>query len=306
MNTAVLVESGREPEWFASWFDSEHYQRLYGHRDDREAALFVDRLVERLGIAGDASILDLGCGNGRHAAGLAARGYQVTGLDLSAASLALARARRGAPVRWIRQDMRQPFGEGAYDYVLNLFTSFGYFENTADHRSVLRNIARALRPGGRAIIDFLNVRYAEEHRKPYEIVRPDVVDSVYRITRWSDARTLFKRIVVEDRTHRTSATFLERVARLTRSDFAGLLSEAGLEIEAEYGDYSLSPFDPSASDRLILVARRPDTKNVDGVPPWRLVASATHQVSGANWTMCSLPLSSITLLRRQPRATNSA
>src|SRR5262245_44600840 len=224
MKAAVLVEPGGDPEWFVRWFDSEHYQRLYGHRDDREAARFVDRLVERLGAAGGASILDLGCGNGRHAARLASRGFDVTGLDLSAASLALAHARGGLPVRWMRQDMRRPFGEGAYDYVLNLFTSFGYFENPADHRTVVRNIARALRPGGRAVIDFLNVRYAEMHRRPYEIVRRDGV--VYRITRWTEAGTLFKRIVVDDRARGASAAFVERVARLTARDFAGLFADA--------------------------------------------------------------------------------
>ena len=253
--TTAIFERDPEPEWFERWFDSEHYQRLYGHRDDREAALFVDRLVERLGASDRASILDLGCGNGRHAVRLASRGFEVTGLDLSEASLALARGRGGRPVRWVRQDMRCPFGEGDYDYVLNLFTSFGYFEDAADHRSVVRNIARALRPGGRAVIDFLNVRHADEHRRPYEIARRG--DIVYRITRWSEAGALLKRIVVEDRARGTSVAFVERVARLTRRDFAALLAEAGLTLETAYGDYSLSPFDSSASERLILVARRP-------------------------------------------------
>jgi SAM-dependent methyltransferase len=256
MNAAVLASPAGEPEWFARWFDSEHYQRLYGHRNDREASLFVDRLVQRLGAAANASILDLGCGNGRHAVRLASRGFDVTGIDLSAASLALARARGGSPVRWVRQDMRRPFGDGAYDYVLNLFTSFGYFEDPADHRSVVDNIARALRPGGRAVVDFLNVAHAEAHRRPYEIVRRGEV--VYRLTRWSEDGAILKRIVVEDRTRGASTTFVERVARLTRRDFAVLFAGAGLALEATYGDYSLSPFDPSASERLILVARKPD------------------------------------------------
>src|SRR5262249_15615646 len=115
MQTSVLCEQSEQSasEWFATWFDSAHYQQLYAHRDDREARGFVDRLVGRLGSAAGASILDLGCGNGRHALQLASRGYRVTGLDLSSASLAIAAARADYPVRWSRRDMRRPFGEAA-------------------------------------------------------------------------------------------------------------------------------------------------------------------------------------------------
>jgi SAM-dependent methyltransferase len=262
MQEETLVKQSSRPEWFDSWFDSEHYQRLYAHRDDGEASRFVDRLVARLGVAGRASILDLCCGNGRHAVRLASRGFSVTGLDLSTASLALARARGNHAVHWMRHDMRRPFGNAAYDYILNLFTSFGYFEDPADHFSVVSNIARALKPEGRVVIDFLNVRHAERHLRRHEIIRRDAI--VYHITRWSDRAAIFKRIVIDDPVRKVPFALVERVARLALRDFELTFAQCGLQFEAIYGDYTLTPFDVHSSDRLILVARKKEaaTRNL--------------------------------------------
>jgi len=80
-----------QSEWFASWFDSEHYHEVYAHRDENEAADFITRLITLLQPAGGSSILDLGCGSGSHSRYLAAMGFDVTGLDLSAGSINLAK-----------------------------------------------------------------------------------------------------------------------------------------------------------------------------------------------------------------------
>ena len=62
MNATSTRHAAREPEWFATWFDSPHYHRLYAHRDEREAAGLIDRLIEQLRPEEGASALDLGCG----------------------------------------------------------------------------------------------------------------------------------------------------------------------------------------------------------------------------------------------------
>jgi SAM-dependent methyltransferase len=252
--TAAAQQHSIDPEWFVSWFDSAHYQRLYAHRDEQEAGAFVDALVQRLPMTGHASVLDLGCGNGRHAAHLAARGYRVAGLDLSAASLAVARARRGGSVRWIRQDMRQPFGAAVYDYVLSLFTSFGYFEHPGDHLGVVSNVARSLTTGGRFVLDYLNTPHAEAQLVREERIRRAGVD--YRLSRWSDGRAIFKRIVTEARCGERSLEFVERVSKIAVDDFRFMFALCGLRIDALYGDYALGPFDAVTSPRLILVATK--------------------------------------------------
>ena len=243
-----------QAEWFASWFDSPHYHRLYAHRNENEAAGFIDALIAGLRPRDGSRVLDLGCGAGRHARQLASRGYDTTGIDLSARSIDEAKRTERVRLRFRRHDMRQPFGSRTFDYVFNLFTSFGYFETDGDHEAVVRNIAASLKEGGRLVLDYLNLPYAEQHLTPHEVRTIDGV--AYRITRWVDRRFLLKRIVIDDGRDGAPAQHVERVARFTLGDFDRLLALGGLTIEAVHGDYGLGAYDANTSPRLILVARK--------------------------------------------------
>lgn len=257
MNVAVAVAAhAPKTEWFASWFDSKYYHQLYAGRDDREAAAFLDRLVTRLAPSSGAEILDLGCGAGRHSAYLGAKGFPVTGIDLSAASIARASARHAPNARFVTQDMRQSFGSQAYDYVVSLFTSLGYFDDPSENLTVLNNVATALRPGGTLVVDYLNVRHAEDRLVPEETVARD--ETLFRISRWSDDEAFFKRIVVYPDAVSAPLQFQERVAKITLADFTFMFALCGLEIVQRFGDYELSPYDAERSPRLILVARKMD------------------------------------------------
>jgi SAM-dependent methyltransferase len=254
MNAALDRPPTPQSEWFSSWFDSPHYHTLYAHRDDREAAGFIDSLIARLHPDGSARALDLGCGAGRHARQLASHGLNVVGLDLSIHSIQAARRFEHPRLRFARHDMRRPFGANAFDYVFNLFTSFGYFGDPAEHLAVVRNVARSLRAGGRLVLDYLNVRYAETRQ-----IRDEVIDrdgARYRISRWSDAGYFFKRIVVDDRRSERPLEHTERVAKFSLRDFRLMFALYGISVEDVYGDYRLCAYDADASPRLILVARK--------------------------------------------------
>jgi SAM-dependent methyltransferase len=255
--TTVQPEIQRS-EWFASWFDSLHYHKLYAHRDDTEAARFLDQLIGRLGPRPGARVLDLGCGAGRHSKHLAAKGLRVTGMDLAAGSIREAKKSERARLRFLQHDMRVPFGRDVFDYVFNFFTSFGYFENATEHVTVVRNMAASLRPGGRLVLDYLNVRHAEAHLTPEEVKEIDGV--TYRLTRWTDARHFFKRIVIDDR-NGAPLEYVERVAKFTLQDFERIFAPHGLSVEEVHGDYSLRTYDSVASPRMILVARKKETGN---------------------------------------------
>jgi SAM-dependent methyltransferase len=257
--TPALLEQPTAPltEWFESWFDSPYYHKLYAYRDDSEAQRFIDALVARLDVAPGADALDLGCGAGRHARQLAAHGLHVTGLDLSASSLRQARKHERPGLAFRRHDMRVPFGTDAFDDVFSFFTSFGYFADPFEHLVVVSNVAEALRPGGRLVLDYLNVAAAQAKLTPSET---KIVDEVtYHLTRWADARAFHKRIVVDDPANRVPVVFTERVARLTLADFDVMFGGYGLVIEQTFGDYQLSPFDRKTSPRLIVVARKSET-----------------------------------------------
>ena len=176
---------------------------------------------------------------------LASHGLRVTGLDLSArkpgAGVAACGPEKSSFLRFVRQDMRRPFGDKAFDYVFSLFTSFGYFENPADHLKVVRNMAASLRAGGGLVLDYLNVRHAEQRLTREEVIERDGV--VYRLTRWSDVGAIYKRIVIDDPRLPTPLEYVERVAKLTLEDFRFLFALNGLRVEEIYGDYQLSPFD---------------------------------------------------------------
>ena len=157
MKTGTQHEARPQPEWFASWFDSEHYWKVYAQRDEYEAADFVSRLIGWLQPASGSSILDLACGFGRHSRHLASMGFEVSDLDLSAESINRAKQGECSNLRFNRQDMRQPFGTDAFHCVFNLFTSFGYFEDPAENLTVIQNVARSLKPSGHLVLDYLNV-----------------------------------------------------------------------------------------------------------------------------------------------------
>lgn len=120
-----------------------------------------------LGLKKGERVLDVPCGAGRHSLELARRGALVLGVDKTAAYLVAARERgAGVPrARFLRGDMRRLPFRGEFDAAVNLWTSFGYFPRYADDLSVLRGVARALRPGGRFLIDVRDL--AEVRRRPF-------------------------------------------------------------------------------------------------------------------------------------------
>lgn len=250
--------SATSEPWYESWFDSPHYHTLYAHRDMREAAAFIERLVNRLPLAPGATVLDLGCGNGRHARQFAAHGYRVLGVDLSSASIQAAKQHETHGLWFLRQDMRLPLGVRAFDAVFNLFTSFGYFEDPSDDLAVVENVARALKPGGWLVLDYLNAQVAERDLRTSEVLERDGV--VFQINRWVDAKHLFKRI--EILAGDGSRVFVERVAKFALTDFQFLFELCGFRIEASYGDYGLAPFEADSSPRLVVIARKssPDAR----------------------------------------------
>jgi ubiquinone/menaquinone biosynthesis C-methylase UbiE len=145
------VPTRKKSEWWASYFDAQYlkeYEPLFGLEQDRRQ---VARLLEVLELPSGSRLLDVPCGQGRHAHLLAEAGFDVDGLDYSRELLALARKRgTGRTLRYTRGDMRKlpARWSGRFDAAINLFTSFGFFVDPRDDATVIREMARVLRPGG--------------------------------------------------------------------------------------------------------------------------------------------------------------
>ena len=112
--------------------------------------LQVAAILGLAGVTDDVDILDMPCGPGRHALPLARVGHRVVGVDATPSYLDEIRPRIDEDMRLelVEADMRTFARDDAFDLALNLYHSFGYFEDEADDRRVLANLRRSLRPGG--------------------------------------------------------------------------------------------------------------------------------------------------------------
>ncbi len=247
-------------DWYKTAFRYD-YLRVYPHRNDEEARRQVDFLVDRLDVPPSCEVLDLGCGDGRHSLELARRGFRVTGLDLSEELLERARRRtadEGLDITFIQGDMRDPPEVRAYDLVVNFFTSFGYFREDSENTRVLEAISRALRPGGRFLMDYLNREYVISTLVPSDLRTVEGMEVEQR--RWisgdpSEAGghvRINKQVRIrEDGAERS---YDESVRMYTLEELEAMMDRAGLKVTQTYGDFDGRPVSGDAP-RNILVGR---------------------------------------------------
>lgn len=241
-----------QPEWYKDWFNSPYYHLLYSHRDENEAEFFLTRLIQELKIESNARVLDLACGKGRHAIFLSKSGLNVTGVDLSPNNITEASAFSNDKLRFFVGDMRNELKGEKFNYIFNLFTSFGYFDQDADNLKVLESVYQMLEPDGLFILDFFNASKlsnelcADESKKVGQII--------FNIHRHSCAKYIEKEIHFED--NGRAFTFTEKVRALDYSTLKNMLDATGLQIITTFGSYSLSQFEENTSDRLIIVAKK--------------------------------------------------
>jgi SAM-dependent methyltransferase len=171
----------------------------------------------------------------------------------------LRRARERTDVALVRGDMRAlPFRHATFALAVNLFTSFGYFLSDDEHRRVVHQVAAALAPGGYFVLDYLN---AEQVRRTLEASEQAARlrgaaerRTEVRVTRriGEDGRFVIKEIELRDEGRR----FQERVRLFHADELAAMLTDAGLQVHARFGDYDGAPPTPD-SPRVILIAVRP-------------------------------------------------
>lgn len=238
--------------WFESWFDTTYYHTLYKNRNDQEAQLFVKHLIEFLSVDTSHAILDLACGKGRHSIFMNSLGLNVVGLDLSPNNINYASQFSNDRLKFGVHDMRNSYTEHTFDFIFNLFTSFGYFDTFEENARVLSAIYAMLKERGILVIDFFNADFVLENLVPFEVKSIDGID--FEISKRYDGTHIFKDIRFKDK--RESFHFTERVQALKKDDFLELIRQTGFELKTHVGDYNLSDFEKHTSERFILIAQK--------------------------------------------------
>lgn len=237
--------------WFESWFDSPFYHQLYKNRDRKEASNFVDTLVNYMQPDKNKLVLDLACGKGRHSIHLNKLGLIVEGADYSKNSIAYAQSFENDRLHFYHHDMRQPLPR-QYHYILNLFTSFGYFETEEEHYNTIQNIYNSLHFDGIFVLDYLNTVYTLRHLKPQEqIIRDDIQ---FHIKRELKSGRIVKTISFDY--EGGNYVFTEKVAAFKLEDFKAMTEQAGFTLIETFGNYQLNPYNSEDSPRLVMLFKK--------------------------------------------------
>ncbi len=241
--------------WFETWFDTPYYHILYKDRDFAEAEKFIRMLVADLALPQESKIIDLACGKGRHSVFLNKLGYEVLGLDLSPQSITHNQQFENANLHFAVHDMRKPIYPDVtsekQDAVFNLFTSFGYFEDPADDRSVFSSISEVLKSGGYFVLDYLNAEWVRNTLVPVEKVQKEHIN--FSLHKKIEDNFVIKDIRFED--EGKPYHFYEKVKLHAPETIQRYAEDAGFSFEKAYGDYQLREFS-SSSPRCIMVFRK--------------------------------------------------
>lgn len=241
--------------WYKKWFGSENYLKVYGHRDDIDALKIIDLILRSISLPSNPLVLDAACGAGRHSIRLAENHFTVFAFDLSKALLLKAKERieeEKSSVFLFRADLRNVCLKRNFDLVVNLFTSFGYFESDDENFAFARGAFGFLNDGGYYVLDYINENFIRNNlvgESFREIEGINVSEKRYI----KDGR-VEKVIEIEDDT--SKARYLESVKLYPPGFVINKFLEIGFKVCNIFGDYDGSDFDELNSERLILIYKK--------------------------------------------------
>jgi SAM-dependent methyltransferase len=243
--------------WFEEWFDSPLYDLLYSNRNEEEAAQLATLIEKVIPVREYPNVLDLGCGRGRHSLTLAERGYNVTGIDLSEEAIRVAAKKAEnrdlENVKFLVRDMRDPLPD-KFDSVVNLFTSFGYFNKDDENIKVINSVSRMTRQGGIFFMDYMNADWVRTNYKPEG--EGEFRDIHYKIHRYIENDIIYKEIRFDGARLAEPKTYTEQVKLYDLEWFMETFHEYGFQIEKIFGNYEGMTYNPELCSRLVMVVKK--------------------------------------------------
>jgi ubiquinone/menaquinone biosynthesis C-methylase UbiE len=246
--------------WFEEWFNHPLYLEVYSHRDDNEAGRCIQTILTHSGLNLKnpelLAVLDIACGAGRHALELAKLGYKVTGNDLS--PFLLEEARKAAEkskllLKLTCCDMRQIQSEGSYNLVVQLFTSFGYFDMKEDDQLVLNKAYHALQSDGWYVLDLINPLHLRRNLVAHSCRTAGELTIIE--DRAINEKRITKTISIIPPLGRT-VTFSESVRLYSEREIIAMLQKEGFTVNRIIGNYEGDSFTEEESPRMMIFCKK--------------------------------------------------
>lgn len=242
-------------EWFEDWFSTEEYLYVYRHRNNDDAVDLFNLILKNIEIEPGAKVLDLACGAGRHSILFAKNGYDVTSVDLSENLLNV--ARKSAEelmlnINIIKSDLRLLNLADRFQLIINLFTSFGYFEQDYENEKIIKIVEQQLNENAYFVLDFFNVVHLKKNLIP--ISYDKIEEAIIRQERTFDQDRIVKKITVIKKN--SERIYFESVRAYSKSELSRMILKNGLKIIKIFGDYSGNAFDENNSSRIIIIAQK--------------------------------------------------
>ncbi|MEN8193406.1 MAG: class I SAM-dependent methyltransferase [Bacteroidota bacterium] len=241
--------------WYKNWFDSEEYLEVYSHRNENDAVNLLNLINTFLSLPAGSSILDAACGSGRFCNLFAAQGFKITAFDLSKKLLELSvqeSLNKHLKVQYFRADLRHIPLKSSFDLILNMFTSFGYFNTDEENFSFIDRTYSLLKINGFFIFDYLNKENVIRNIKPRTEKR--INDKIITEERSINNNRVEKVITIK--TDKGKKVFKESVHMYTKDEIIKKSESFGFEVYKIFGDYLGTEFDELNSERLIVFFRK--------------------------------------------------
>lgn len=242
-------------DWFQDWFASDFYLSVYSHRNDTDAEKFLNNILEFIPLPDNARVLDAACGSGRHSIIMAKKKFSVTAFDLSKPLLKIAVEKAEAlnlNINFFNGDLRFIDLKEKFDLILNLFTSFGYFNNNKENFAFIESSYKMLEDKGYFVFDYLNEAFV---RKNLVSESEKSIDGL----RILEKREITNNRVVKSITIEKNGStnhYEESVQLYSFDEIKEHFSMIGFKPVKVFGKYDCSEFLPYDSERLIIIFQK--------------------------------------------------
>ena len=242
-------------EWYKDWFASDFYLKVYSHRNNSDAENLLKLIVANIDIPKSASVLDAACGNGRYSMKFAELGYNVVGFDLSKTLLQVAQKNKSSlkpNPDYFCSDIRSIPIKRSFDLILNLFTSFGYFETDEDNFSFVKYVSNHLMNNGYFIFDYLNPNYVKKNLIKISNKKIDNINILEK--RSINLNRVNKEIIISD--DKNMHRYFESVRLYSFNEISDVFAKHGLKIFKIFGNYKGDFYNEENSERMIIFFKK--------------------------------------------------